>query len=123
MPEQPAFATTGDNRVSILHAGMATIELATPTHVRTIDAIENAPTVQGPTPRIALEVADTDQAVAVTEESGAEMLAHPTETPFRTITPVQGPANWQDTFFQELETLEQRTHRQGFSTDDNRAPK
>src|SRR5688500_5915812 len=34
MPEQPAFATEGDDRVSILHAGIATIELATATHVR-----------------------------------------------------------------------------------------
>ncbi|WP_220700506.1 hypothetical protein [Mycetocola zhadangensis] len=40
--EQPAFATDGDDPVSILHAGAATIELATPTHVRTIDAIERA---------------------------------------------------------------------------------
>ncbi|MBG6215171.1 catechol 2,3-dioxygenase-like lactoylglutathione lyase family enzyme [Cryobacterium sp. CAN_C3] len=30
MPEQPAFATTGDDRVSILHAGIATIELGNP---------------------------------------------------------------------------------------------
>ena len=32
MPEQLAFATEGDDRVAILHAGVATIELATPTH-------------------------------------------------------------------------------------------
>ncbi|MEX1078726.1 MAG: hypothetical protein WED09_06415 [Homoserinimonas sp.] len=40
MSEQPAFATDGDDRVSILHAGIATIELATTTHVRNIDTIE-----------------------------------------------------------------------------------
>ncbi|WP_247829097.1 VOC family protein [Arthrobacter antioxidans] len=122
MPEQPAFAPDGEDRVSILHAGIATIELATPTHVRTIDAIENAPTVEGPTLRIALEVADTAQAVAVSKPSGTGILAPPTETPFRTINArVQGPAGWQVTFFQELETLEQRSSRQGFSTDDRRA--
>jgi catechol 2,3-dioxygenase-like lactoylglutathione lyase family enzyme len=122
MPEQPAFATTGDDRVSILHAGIATIELATRAHVRAIDAVENAPTPDGPTLRIALEVADTEEAVAVAEESGADVLARPTETPFRTINArVQGPAGWQVTFFQELETLEQRKEREGFATDDRRA--
>lgn len=121
MPEQPAFATAGDDRVSILHAGIATIELATPTHVRTIDAIENAPTGAGPTLRIALEVADTAEAVAASERSGANVVAPPTETPFRTINArIQGPAGWQVTFFQELETLEQRMDREGFSTDDKR---
>ncbi len=122
MPEQPAFATDGDDRVAILQAGIATIELATPSHVRNIDAIENAPTVDGPTLRIALEVDDTRHAVAVAEESGANILALPTETPFRTINGrVQGPAGWQVTFFQELETLDQRQSRQGFSTDARRA--
>ncbi|AZS37650.1 hypothetical protein CVS47_02291 [Microbacterium lemovicicum] len=122
MPEQPAFATTGDDRVSILHAGVATIELATPTHARAIDAMEDAPTTDGPTLRIALEVADTEHAVAVSEETGAEVLARPIETPFRTINArVQGPAGWQVTFFQELETLQQRQSRTGFDTDDRRA--
>nr|WP_315265920.1 VOC family protein [Microbacterium lemovicicum] len=122
MPEQPAFATTGDDRVSILHAGVATIELATPTHARAIDAMEDARTTDGPTLRIALEVADTEHAVAVSEEAGAEVLARPIETPFRTINArVQGPAGWQVTFFQELETLQQRQSRTGFDTDDRRA--
>jgi methylmalonyl-CoA/ethylmalonyl-CoA epimerase len=121
MPEQPAFATTGDDRVSILLAGTATIELATRTHVRAIDALENAPTSEGPTLRIALEVDDTARAVAASHESGAEVLAPPTTTPFRTINArVQGPAGWQVTFFQELETLKERQSREGFATDDDR---
>src|SRR4051812_27457799 len=36
MPEQVAFATDGDDRVAIPHAGIATIELATRTHARNI---------------------------------------------------------------------------------------
>ncbi|ONI60803.1 glyoxalase [Leifsonia sp. ALI-44-B] len=121
MPEQPAFATQGDDRVSILQVGAATIELATPTHVRAIDAIEKAPTSDGATLRIALEVADTALAVAASEESGAEVLARPTDTPFQTINArVQGPAGWQVTFFQEIESLEQRETREGFTTDDRR---
>lgn len=121
MSEQPAFATEGDDRVSILHAGTATVELATPTHVRTIDAIENAPTADGPALRIALEVDDTEAAVSRVRDHGAQTLAPATHTPFRTINArVQGPAGWQVTFFQELETLEERAARDGFSTDDER---
>lgn len=122
LTEQPAFATEGDDRVSILHAGIATIELATPTHVRAIDEIEGAATsTSGPALRIALEVDDTVEAVAATVSDGAEVLAAPVETPFRTINArVQGPAGWQVTFFQELESLEERRERPGFSTDDER---
>src|SRR5690554_6796605 len=121
MPEQPAFATEGDDRVSILHAGIATIELATPTHVRNIDEIEHALTAPGPALRIALEVDDTERAVAAAQSVGADVVASPTRTPFQTINArVQGPAGWQVTFFQELETLEERTRRKGFSTDQNR---
>lgn len=121
MPEQPAFATEGDDRVAILHAGIATIELATPTHVRNIDSIEGAPPAQGPTLRMALEVADTARAVAAANEHSAPTLAPPVQTPFRTINArVQGPAGWQVTFFQELESLEERSAREGFTTDDSR---
>ena len=122
MPEQPAFATTGDDRVSILHAGIATIELATPTHVRAIDAIEGAPSDGHPTMRIALEVDDTDRAYIAAQEQGAEPLAPPTHTAFQTINArVAGPAGWQVTFFQELETVEKRAQREGFTTDDERS--
>lgn len=122
MPEQPAFATEGDDRVAILHAGIATIELATPAHARAIDVIENAPvSASGAVLRIALEVADSAGTAAVAEASGAPVIAPPIETPFRTINArVLGPAGWQVTFFQELETLEQRTAREGFTTDAER---
>lgn len=121
MPEQPAFATEGDDRVAILHAGIATIELATPTHVRNIDAAEQAPSSEGPTLRIALEVDDTEDAVSSVTEHGAKILADPTLTPFQTINArVQGPSGWQVTFFQELETLEERASREGFTTDRKR---
>lgn len=121
MPEQPAFATEGDDRVSILHAGIATIELATSTHVRNIDALEQASSTLGPTLRIALEVEDTDGTLRSANESGAETLAPPVRTPFQTINArVQGPAGYQVTFFQELEAIEERTAREGFTTDNER---
>lgn len=122
MPEQPAFATEGDDHVAILHAGIATIELATPSHARAIDVIEQVPASDSvPTLRLALEVSDTTEAVAASEASGAAVIAPPTETPFRTINArIQGPAGWQITFFHELETLEDRTARDGFATDAER---
>lgn len=120
MPEQLAFATEGDDRVSILHAGVATIELASRTHAKNIDEVEGAPHEPGVL-RIALEVADTEQAVATAAESGAEVIAPPVRTPFQSLNArVQGPAGWQVTFFQELETLDERAAREGFTTDDER---
>ncbi len=121
MPEQPAFATDGDDRVSILNAGIATIEIASRTHARTIDALENMPSGSGPALRIAVEVEDTASTVRSVEASGAAVLAAPVSTPFRTINArVQGPAGWQVTFFQELDSLEQRQNQEGFATDDHR---
>ncbi len=122
LPEQPAFATDGEDRVAILNVATATIELATPTHVRNIDAIEDAPSSQGPTLRIALEVDNTEAAMTSVEEFGLEVLAPPRRTPFETINGrVQGPDGWQVTFFQELETLQERTRKKGFTTDVDRA--
>jgi 4-hydroxyphenylpyruvate dioxygenase-like putative hemolysin len=120
MPEQVAYATEGGDRVAILDVGAATIELATPTHARNIDEIEGAPHAPGVL-RIALEVDDTAQALETARTGGAELIAPPVETPFRSLNArVQGPAGWQVTFFQELETLGQRAAREGFTTDDTR---
>jgi methylmalonyl-CoA/ethylmalonyl-CoA epimerase len=100
MPEQPAFATVGEDRVSILHAGTATIELATSKHVQNIDEIEGAPPSAETRLRLALEVDDTESAVQAAEQAGATVLAFPTETPFRSLNArVQGPDGWQVTFF------------------------
>jgi methylmalonyl-CoA/ethylmalonyl-CoA epimerase len=123
MPEQPAFATEGNDRVSILHAGVATIELATTAHVRNIDAMENVPHSSGSALRIALEVDHADQAVERAMDAGATLIAPPTKTSFQSINArVQGPAGWQVTFFQELEDVGRRAGRPGFMTDDQRPP-
>lgn len=123
MPEQVAFATDGDDRVAILHAGIATIELATPTHASNIDEVEGMPPAHpgAPVLRIALEVEDTDLTIARTTEAGADLLAPSIRTPFQSKNArVQGPAGWQITFFQELETLQDRRESPGFTTDDRR---
>ncbi|GAA0499320.1 VOC family protein [Microbacterium aurantiacum] len=122
LTERPAFATEGDDRVAILEVGDATIEIATPTHARNIDVIENVPASEGPSLRLALEVADTPAAVRASREAGIEVIADATDTPFRSVNArVQGPAGWQVTFFQEKESLDERRARPGFETDDRRA--
>lgn len=122
LTERPAFATEGDDRVAILEVGDATIEIATPTHTRNIDVIENVPASEGPSLRLALEVADTPAVVRASREAGIEVIADATDTPFRSVNArVQGPAGWQVTFFQETESLDERRARPGFETDDRRA--
>ncbi|MGC1208040.1 MAG: hypothetical protein WA880_08820 [Ornithinimicrobium sp.] len=71
--------------------------------------------------RLALEVDSTADPLAQTDAAGMERIAPPVETPFRTINArVQGPGGWQVTFFEELETQEERLRRQGFTTDHER---
>lgn len=97
------------------------IELATTTHARNIDEIEGAPPAHGVL-RLALEVSDTAHAVEVARQAGANVIAPPVRTPFRSLNArVQGPSGWQVTFFQEEETLAQRAARDGFTTDGDRA--
>ncbi|MGO3886882.1 MAG: VOC family protein [Mycetocola sp.] len=121
MPELPAFATEGDDRVAILTAGVATLELATRTHARNIDRMENVPSTQGTVLRLALEVADTAQATDAAVGGGAELIAAPVVTPFRSINSrVQGPDGWQVTFFQETESPQERHSQPGFTVDGDR---
>lgn len=72
-------------------------------------------------PRLALEVGDTSEAVSAVIRAGAAVLSPPTRTPFRSLNArIQGPAGWQVTLFQELETLEERRRHEGFVTDAER---
>lgn len=114
MPEQAAFEGEGDARVTILHAGMATLELSNPAQVRLIDRVE-AEGQPSARIRIAFEV---DDAAARTDElvaAGAELIASPRETPWRSLNSrLHAPADLQITLFQELEGLDERSTREGF---------
>src|SRR5688572_27783999 len=117
LPEQAAFEGEGDARVAILEAGRATLEIANPAQKRMIDEVEVGRPV-GPRIRVAFEVADsastTDELVA----AGAELIAPPVETPWRSLNSrLAAPAGLQITLFEELETLEERRARAGFGTD------
>ena len=104
LPEEAAFEGDGDAQVTILDAGRATLEIANPAQKRMIDAVEVGGDV-APKIRLAFEVADgpatTDDLVA----AGAELIAAPRETPWRSMNSrLSAPAGLQITIFQELET-------------------
>ena len=121
LPEQAAFEAEGDARVAILDAGRATLEIANPAQKRMIDEVEVGRAGVAPRMRVAFEVGDgrgaTDRLVA----AGAELVAPPTETPWRSLNSrLEAPAGLQITLFEELEALEERARREGFGTDAGR---
>lgn len=71
-----------DGRVVILEAGVATLELADAAQATKIDELEVGSRVAGPV-RIALEVADSEEAAKKLVEGGAELVAGPVVTPWR----------------------------------------
>jgi predicted enzyme related to lactoylglutathione lyase len=103
MPEEESYAGDGGALVAILDAGRATLELSNTAQVAMIDDVEVGRRV-APHFRVALEVDDaraaTDSAVA----GGADLLAPPTETPWRSLNArLDAPAGVQLTLFQELD--------------------
>ena len=120
MPELAAFAEGGDDRVAILDAGRATLELASPAHKRTIDRVE-AEGLTSPRIRIALEVDDTAGHTQRLVEAGAALVAEPVMTPWRSLNSrLEAPAGLTITLFQETEDEAIRTGREGFARDAER---
>jgi catechol 2,3-dioxygenase-like lactoylglutathione lyase family enzyme len=99
-----AYEGEGGARVAILEAGRATLELANPAQKRMIDEVEVGRAGVAPKYRVAFEVRDT---AAVTDElvgAGAELIAAPVETPWRSLNArLAAPAGVQLTIFQELD--------------------
>ena len=93
-------------RVVILAVPSATIELANPAQVRFIDEVEVGRQVAHPFPatvRVAFEVDDTVATSAHLTAGGAELVAPPTETPWRSLNArFEAPGGMQITAFQEL---------------------
>lgn len=120
MDEQAAFAEGEEDRVAILDAGRATLEIASPAHKRAIDAVEagGRPSTRI---RLAFEVDDTAAVTAELEGEGAVVVAPPVLTPWRSVNSrLDAPADLQITLFEETEGLEERSAREGFTTDDGR---
>jgi catechol 2,3-dioxygenase-like lactoylglutathione lyase family enzyme len=104
LPEEAAFSGDAGARVTILDAGRATLEIANPAQKRMIDAVEVGRDV-APKIRVAFEVADGPATTDALVAAGAELIAAPRETPWRSMNSrLSAPAGLQITIFEELET-------------------
>ena len=90
-------------KVTILDVGRATLEISNPAQVAMIDQVEVGQLVS-PALRVAFQVTD---AAAVTDQlvdGGADLVAPPTETPWRSLNSrLEAPAGLQITVFEELD--------------------
>ena len=121
MPEFAAFATGGDDRVAILEAGRATLEIASPVHKRAIDDIETDGGASAAKVRLAFEVKDAHETTQRLVGAGAALVSAPVLTPWQSLNArLDAPAGQQITIFEERETLDERSRREGFSTDGDR---
>ncbi len=102
LTEEFYVESEGDARVIALQAGRATLEIVNPAQRRLIDRLEVGREVSRSI-RVAFEVADTRSATEQLVSAGAELLASPTETPWRSLNSrLEAPANLQITLFEEL---------------------
>lgn len=103
MPAEFAVDSGGDARVVALQAGRATLELVTPAQRRLIDELEVGREVS-PRLRIAFEVADVGTTTDHLIDAGADLVAPPTETPWRSRNSrLDAPGSIHLTLFQELD--------------------
>ena len=101
--EEAAIAGPDGAHVTILDAGRATLEIANPAQKRFIDEVEVGRSV-APKMRVAFEVADSTATTEELVEAGAELIAPPTETPWRSLNSrLNAPAGLQITLFEELD--------------------
>ena len=95
----------GENgaRVMILGAGRATLELSNRPQIDLIDTLEVGRTGVSGKYRVAFEVADSESVTNRLVSAGAELIAPPTITPWRSLNArLQGPDEVQLTIFTEL---------------------
>ena len=106
LQEEFYVESEGHSRVIALQAGRATLEIVNPAQRRLIDQLEVGREVSRSF-RVAFEVTDanlvTDQLVA----AGADLIASPTETPWRSLNSrMEAPAGLQITLFEELDATD-----------------
>jgi predicted enzyme related to lactoylglutathione lyase len=103
MPMREAYESP-DGRVTILEAGVATLEIADPNQAEFIDRVEVGRRIAGHM-RVALQVDDTATMTRTLEAAGATVIAEPTRTPWDSLNArLTGPAGLQLTLFQEFTT-------------------
>jgi uncharacterized glyoxalase superfamily protein PhnB len=102
LTENDAIAGPDGARVVILEAGRATLELANQAQADYIAQVETGG-IPSTTVRLALQVPDAQTATDALAETGATVIAPPTETPWHSRNArLEGPAGIQVTVFQEL---------------------
>lgn len=104
LPIEEAYDGDNDERVVILGAGRATLELANAAQKRMIDDVEVGRQV-APKMRVAFEVGDSTAVTARLTKAGASLVAEPTLTPWDSLNArLDGPGPLHLTVFQELGT-------------------
>jgi lactoylglutathione lyase len=109
--ERAAFNSEGGH-VTILEAGVATLELANSRHAEYIDDVEVGRRVAGHI-RVAFRVDDSALETENLQAAGARVLAEATRTPWNSLNArLEGPAGLQLTLFTELDSEEpSQSHR------------
>jgi lactoylglutathione lyase len=106
LTERAPYQSEDGARVTILNVPTATLEIANPAQVRMIDAVEVGRDVARRSTRSIRVASEVTDAAAVTDrlaEAGAEVIAPPTETPWRSLNSrLEAPGGLQITAFQEL---------------------
>jgi uncharacterized glyoxalase superfamily protein PhnB len=101
-PEELAVEGEEGEKVTILDAGRATLEISNPAQVAIIDDVEVGRRVS-PRLRVAFEVADAERVTRDLVDAGAELIAAPTVTPWQSFNSrLSAPADLQITLFEEL---------------------
>jgi len=96
------WSSPDGGRGALLDAGRATLEITDPKNAAFIDEVEVGRRVAGHI-RVALEVDDALTVTAAALEGGAELIAEPTETVWRSLNSrLEGPGDLQLTLFEEL---------------------
>jgi lactoylglutathione lyase len=100
-PEELTVEGAAGEKVTILDMGRATLELSNPAQVAMIDAVEVGRRIS-PRFRVAFEVTDARAVTNDLVDAGADLLAPPTPTPWRSLNSrLSAPANLQITLFEE----------------------
>lgn len=101
-PHELQVRDDGARRVTILDAGRATLELATPAQSATMDEVEVGRRVS-PRLHVAFDVADTEQVTPILVEAGAELVTPPVRTRWNSLNArMDAPAGLQTTLLEEL---------------------
>jgi predicted enzyme related to lactoylglutathione lyase len=101
MPLSAEYLSEDQGRVVILEAGVATLEIGDRRHADYVDDVEVGRPVAGHL-RVALRVDDAARATDDATEAGAEVVAPPTVTPWRSLNArLEAPAGLQITLYQD----------------------